>query len=531
MNDPGRGPWWSGRPDDVPCRIALWGTFDTGALGDALVLQILRRELAARLPLAQILPAAPIGSHRPTPGDGGEPAAPLGPWSPERAAGLAAEVDCVVVAATALFPDPGDVMARYRLGEPAAAELAPDRFFVEGPGEGSACPAVWYGVRLETDPSPEQASRLRSVAGSRTPITVSDEATRRRMRAAGVEAELAVAPDPALLAARLHTPELLAKRLDYLRLMGWYPPGGAPLLVEGGAALLGQVPALAAAIEALRGERPGLGVVVAEMGAPGDDEFAASLRAALGDGTYHLPGVAGLEDRCSAIAACGVFAGTSARGALVALSHGRPQVVIGRPLPARRAGDPLEAIVGITADPSLLVRRPADLSGALSLALATPASPGWLARLTRQVDAALDSLAGVAAAATRQRRGAHRAPDAARVRELEAQLATLQTAHEARSRRLAAERMVFANHLRKAEEEILALKAESARLREETSRTLARVAQAEAALRQEAAARAAAIEELLALRATRTFRYTAELRSAYGRLRKITSVPEQPEHP
>ena len=42
----------------------------------------------------------------------------------------------------------------------------------------------------------------------------------------------------------------------------------------------------------------------------------------------------------------------------------------------------------------------------------------------------------------------------------------------------------------------------------------------------EAAARAAIAAELVGLRATRTFRYTAELRSAYGRLRKIANPPE-----
>jgi len=101
-------------------------------------------------------------------------------------------------------------------------------------------------------------------------------------------------------------------------------------------------------------------------------------------------------------------------------------------------------------------------------------------------------------------------------------------AHDARSKRLATERMVFANQLHKAEQEIASLKAEAARLREEVTTALAKLGQAEQSLHAEAGGRAATEAELLALRATRTFRYTAELRAVYSRLRRLAESPEHP---
>ena len=115
--------------------------------------------------------------------------------------------------------------------------------------------------------------------------------------------------------------------------------------------------------------------------------------------------------------------------------------------------------------------------------------------------------------------------------ETEEMLGHLQVAHEARSRRLATERMVFANHLHKAEAEIGRLKDEVARLREELTHAESRAAEAEVGTRAEAAARLATQEELAALRATRTFRYTAELRSVYGRLRQLGDSPPAPTGP
>ena len=114
------------------------------------------------------------------------------------------------------------------------------------------------------------------------------------------------------------------------------------------------------------------------------------------------------------------------------------------------------------------------------------------------------------------RRASGLTPD--QLAELTERLSLLEVAHEARSRRLAVERMVFAEHLNSATDEIVALKEEIARMREEYRR---QVEHLQAHARSETTARQKAEAELDALRATRTFRYTAELRMLYGRFRGL----------
>ena len=66
--------------ESVSCSIGVLGTFDTDLFSDALVPRVLRRELKARLPAAEVITFAPYGSLRPTPRDGGEPAESPGGW-------------------------------------------------------------------------------------------------------------------------------------------------------------------------------------------------------------------------------------------------------------------------------------------------------------------------------------------------------------------------------------------------------------------------------------------------------------------
>lgn len=427
------------------CRIGVWGAFDTGTIADALAGQVLRRELGARLPGGSVRLFAPSGSDRPSPRDGGEPAEPLGAWSPERESDVTADLDLVVLAC----PDQTD----------------PDPWFGEPAGPPGGPTVGTHRIRLRSDPT--------------------------------------------ILAPRLFSPDLLAKRLEYLWLMGWYPSEGAAVVVEGDAGVAGIAPALAAALSRFLTGRPDLRVVVAEMGAPGDADFAATLAAALPDeSVYRLPGFAGVEDVAAAVANCAAFAGSSPAGGLLALAYGRRPIRL-------EASDPPGA-------------------AAFEAALKAEGSPREAQALTDRADAELDAVAAMARQAAAARTSSEEAGVQARgIDETRrGALERLQVAHEARSRRLATERMVFANHLHKAEKEIARLKAETARLREELSQASDRMVAAGEAIRSEAAARQAVEEELARLRATRTFRYTAEMRSVYGRLRRMAEAPEvAPEGP
>ena len=436
------------------CSIGVLGTFDTDLFDDALAPRVLRRELKARLPGAEVITFAPYGALRPTPRDGGEAAEPLGRWSPDRAAVLTAGLDCVLVTCTDPFPDRDRLARSYGVDRAVLDELDLEGWFIDGPAQaGERCPVITFGS------------------------------------------------DPVVLAPRLFSPDLLTKRLEYLWLMGWYPPEGAAVVVEGDEGLLPIVPRLAAQLSEFVASESDLKVVLAELGSPGDAEFASELAAELPpECLYRLPDFAGIEDIAAAIANSAIVAGSSRRVGLVAQAYGRAWVA-------------LDPDTCPTSEQFERARR-TDPAAAVGPSLAARA------------DAELDRIAEVArtAALTHRQKEVSMA-ETQRLSETEEVLGHLQVAHEARSRRLATERMVFANHLHKAEAEIARLKDEVARLREELAHAESRAADTEAGTRAEAAARLAAQEELSALRATRTFRYTAELRSVYGRLRQLGESP------
>src|SRR5439155_19452224 len=80
----------------APPQVGIAGTFDLDDIRSALSLRIVRAELSRRLPGATIRAFAPYGYHRPTRHTAGEVIEPLS--SPKRAAGLAAELDALVIA-------------------------------------------------------------------------------------------------------------------------------------------------------------------------------------------------------------------------------------------------------------------------------------------------------------------------------------------------------------------------------------------------------------------------------------------------
>ena len=337
------------------------------------------------------------------------------------------------------------------------------------------------------------------------------------------------AGDACVLAPRLFSPDLLAKRLEYCWLMGWYPPEGAVALVDGDGRLLSDAPVLAESLAGLASTEPELRVVVAELGSEGAAAFASALTGAftgaleearagaLPATAYRLPAYAGLEDIAAAIAHSALVVTASARTALVAEAYERSAVLL-----APGAPPGVEALrTALRADPPS--RRVAAL---------ITAADADLDRIAQAAAAASPSYEAPSQKAPSQKAPSKKAketpvPDPDRLAEAELALQRLRVAHEARSRRLGTERMVFANHLHKAEADIAALRAEVARLAEQMAHAETRLAEAVAATQAEAKARSATEAELAGLRATRTFRYTAELRNVYARLRRMSDADDE----
>jgi hypothetical protein len=479
----------------VKPRVGLFGTLSRQALSDRLAPRVVGHELEQRLPGVRVRTFAP--TPRSAWWDGGETPEALGPWSAERSRQLAGQLDCVVVRADA---DDEDATAE---------EL------IEGLCSGYAehCPTVWLAV---------------------------DRATKERLDARGVEGPVNIVPDPAVLVPRVFPEQLLAKRLEYLRLMGWYPPGNRVLVVQGGGSLADTADVVGRTLGTAMEAEPGLAVVVIEADGWRDDAaFAAALERALPTRLYRLPATVSVVDLVAVIAAGTAFIGSSVGAHAVAQAFGRPRIA----LDLARSTQ-LEALGELGEDSVWVVHDANELESAVGRARDEIApSDGATDVALRRLDSCLDAIAEVArdSAGARASAATGDARDDLRdqLSELEARLAVVEAAYDARGQRLMAERLADADAMWELRQEKARVEARLVELRADWKASVARVEAdreadraayrdraradheaAQAVLEVEKLAHAATQIELSAVRATRTFRYTAGARRVYGVLRR-----------
>lgn len=485
----------------APVRVGIWGLFDIEDFGSAAVLRVLRHELARRMPAADVRAFSPLGYDHATRWDGGEPSEPFGAWSPERVAELAEELDAIVIAGDVVLDDAA-LAAAYGMPAEELTVRAPSRFLVEGPGPEleTECPVALFAAGIP-DPGPS-GGRLTAALASRPVISVADDASRDRLVAAGVTRRVEVVPHPAVLLPAVLRLDVLARRMEYLRVMEWYPRGDA-LVVQGSGDHPDSASAVAEGLAPLLADRPELAVVCAEL-APGDGAFADALAGVLGE-RARRPGALTLEDVAAAVGGSAGVVTSSVALAAVAAGFGRPAVL------NDVEGDPrVEGAAGLVDVPEAVVRSPRDVGVALEkvAALGTRADAG--ARLQGRLHAELDRLTAVAAESAASR-GARRriSPGSTDLDELRRRLAVLAAAHRSRGRLLVGQRWRFADRVRDAE-------ARERRTRQELERRIADLERERELLEGEVAGKD---RELATLLNTRTFRYTVGLRRLWGRLR------------
>lgn len=513
-------------------RIGVWGTFDLTNYGDLLVPRIFEREILRRLPLATVRSYSPLGHLHPVAMDGGLQADPLGPWEPARRADLAAELDLVVIGGGDLIHARDEAYGIcYRWTPEETARLCPSRYFIDGLGPDleASCPVAWHAVGAPFELTPEEARRVREALATKAYVAVRDEITRGRLLATGTDREIHVVPDSTLLVPDVFSSDVLARRLRFLRTMGWYPVDRAPLVLQGSAAIARHAPRLADAVRAVLGELGHPPVVLIETGpCHGDGAFLDALAPALPGPVYRMPAAVALEDVAAALANACAFAGDSLHGSLTALSYGVPFVVV------NLAGDSkLDGFARLAGQEDVLIHTTAELPEALRHAFA-PGRPAALRsvldRLLPSIAACFDRLAGLAERSwiARTERGERpglpamaRALAAARERQR-----ALLRDREALRTRLVEERLRFAeivDALEGAGGGDARIAERAAELRGWVEILEARAARADYGREQAEAGRAAAEARLAAydhLMGTRILRSAARLQRLLARLRQ-----------
>ncbi len=429
-------------------RVGLWGPLRSGTFGDLVLPAIFDHEMRRRISDVEVIPYAPMGTSPGPNLDVGFAPADLGEWSPRRAAELSQALDCAIVAGE-LFGAPEDWSSSAG-ATPRELRLSP--FLVEGLGSEleKACPVSWSAVGVAFELEPEEAARIREALASRPYVSVRDEASRDRLRRAGVQTDVTVVPDPLLLLPSAFPQDLLARRLTYLRHMEWFPRSGAPLVVQGSRAFAGRAEpfgnALATALERLQ-----VPVVLLELDrGSGETEFLDAVAQHLSVPTFRLPAEAGSSDLVAALSHARAFVGTSSRAAVASSAFGVPSLLVESLLapPGRRKRDSAGEIV-------LAVRRLLEASR----------GEGVDSGEQSKLDVHFDRLAGIAESAVAER--LRRRTDGtetllARLRENERVLESWRVAFSARAQQVVDQRLAFAAFLEKGRAETERLAAERA---------------------------------------------------------------------
>ena len=483
------------------CRIGIWASCPPHDPLSALAMRVTRTELASRLPGASLRVFTARGYLDESPHTGGEPVEPLGELSPERLEELADQLDCLVLAGDAPAEPPGKSLDR-------------------GPEE--RCPVLWSAVT-----APAEAAAL-AAAGDLAYAAVAEAPGAPEVAEAAREAGVLTVPDPLLLAPRALRPDALARRLEFLRIMGWFPHHEEAVVVEVHAGIAGRTDAVAAALRKV--SRPGTAVVLVQLD-PADveagraaDELAAAVPA------HRVPAGAVVDDVVAAIANAAVVAASTPPGLSVALAYGRRAAALdlsGSSAVAEMARSLLDADCVVSDAGGLAALGDAGRYGR---------RPDVVAGLQAALDRHFDRIASIADGAAAAR---------PRVAEIGPTLpppqyvAALETAHRRMQRSLDAERAAIADHLegvrtrhqaeldavRRAVAEVgERLDAERARARTGADEAVA--LQERLADREREVARLRDVEdrlagELQALMNTRTMRLVRPLRTVYGTLRRV----------
>ena len=480
-------PAWAPGP-----RIALWGAFDVEDCGPAATRRVLEAELVRRLPGATVTAFAPLGRLRPLGLDAGRPAEPLPDATPEALAGLRDGFDCILVCGEDSLSDGARAAALWGGSERVRAAVG---LLVDGLGAEfeSACPVLWAGVSVGSDPDAERAARLAAAGLRRGPVTVLDEASRRRLGGAGVTGEICLLPHLGLLLPRLLEPDLLQRRGEFARLMEWgWASETRVVAVRGDHRLQGCVEDIAAGLLPLvtAGE---VEVELSPAGSTaGEEAFASALESSLGGRCRRLPGVALPEDQVAALSRCAAYIGPPGFALSAARALRLPGLV-----PEAAAAD----AGGIVADLGAEVVAPTGLAEALRK---LPRSEGCTgvdepAAAIERLEGFLDGLAGRAVLATLGRREGVGAPEGAAI---DALTDMVRRAHEERGLRLVAQRAALQA-------------AADARVAELQARLDAAGAEIERVGAELHAARAANDRMV----SSRTWRYTQPVRDVRARLR------------
>ncbi len=343
-------------------KVEHWGTTVVANYGDLLYPLVLERALGRAIPGLELSFADPIGGPAAM-GLGHRARRSLrydeaGFWT------QVANVDALVIGGGDLLHHGTTVV---RLDDTIAR--IENWGFVEAGLLGEARPVAWNGLGIPFDVPPELAATLRAACAPVALLAVRDEGSRRRLEAAGVERDIHVVPDSAVLVEEVVSEADRRAALHDLRARGELPPSGALLVAHVSFASPVVLAEVAGAVRASLDAHPDLQLVLLAIGAThGDDATLRALAAQLARPAWVVASPSVVEVT-AILAAASAVVSTSFHAVLVASVYGVPTVPFAhyghRPAKLADLADRL-------GQASWLLDRPSEIPRALHDALDRP---------------------------------------------------------------------------------------------------------------------------------------------------------------
>lgn len=427
--------------------VGLLGMSDTSNFGDTISPRIVTQELSKRLAHLEFRMLAPFGWELPHAATGGAVIEPLGAPTAERRAELASQLDALIIGGGEIVHDRNHLFAaRYALpAESQAATLeavesrALSSWFIEGLGAAheARCPTIWNCVGVPFVLTGDSQRAVCDSLARRSYISVRDDRSLARVRAAGVEADVAVVPDLGFLVPRLLPLRVLQRRRAVHHLMNWLP-AGEYVLVQGNAATVPLVGQLCAAIDAALGETELAVVAIDTTRNLGRPAFVEAMMRRCPQPVRMVPGDLANEDVAALIEGARAVVSASVHASVTALAFGRPTVIV-------NVGDrsKLAALAELTGPACEMITDISDLPAALRKAVVSTTDGELVRVLQADLDTHFDRVAKVIEhAGSAESVGAIRAQRRQVV--VAQELQALRRAHSVRSTQLVAERSAFA---------------------------------------------------------------------------------------
>lgn len=373
-----------------------WGTFEVANFGDLLYPLILDRELRRLLPGRSDLEVRLTG--------------PIGGWTPmglERAVRRATRHDepgfwAQAESVDAFVLGGGDLVHGGTTVvdiEGGLNRIDNWSFAVELGFLADVRPVAWNGVGVPFDVPPELAPVLRAACARVDLLAVRDEGSRLRLEAAGLEREVAIVPDTAVLLDEVVPEADRRAALDALRAARLLPAG--PVLVAHVSFVSpGVLAEVASALRAALAHHPDLQPVLLALGPThGDGEVLRELAERLDGPTWLLPDPTVVEV-VAVLGAAELAVSSSYHATLVATTLGVPALTFFHYHHQPAKSHDLAALLGRE---RWLLDRPSDIVGAVDAVRAGDGRPDHsrVAALQRAARAHFERVAEVVTAPAR----------------------------------------------------------------------------------------------------------------------------------